>query len=98
MPDSTESRRTFLKGTMAAAVAAAASAVGQAQSSAEANRRAGSALPKTPPNIVLYVADQFRADFVGANGCNGSVHTPNLDALAARGKNFTYAVTNQPVC
>jgi len=98
MSDSAESRRSFLKGSMAAAVAAAASAVAQAQSSVEASRRAGAKLPKTPPNIVLYLADQFRADFVGANGRNGSVHTPNLDALAARGKNFTHAVTNQPVC
>ena len=44
------------------------------------------------------MSDQFRWDFVGANGRNGSTHTPNIDALAARGKNFTHAVTNQPVC
>jgi len=98
MSENQESRRTFLKGSMATAVAAAASAVAQAQSSAEASRRAGSALPAPPPNIVLYMADQFRADFVGANGRNSSVHTPNLDALAARCTNFTHAVTNQPVC
>jgi arylsulfatase A-like enzyme len=98
MPENQETRRSFLKGTVATVLAAAASAVAQAQSSVEANRRAGTALPATPPNIVLYVADQFRADFVGANGRNGSVHTPNLDALAACGKNFTHAVTNQPVC
>ena len=50
------------------------------------------------PNIVLYMSDQFRWDFLGANGLNGSTRTPNLDALAANGKNFGYAVTNQPVC
>ncbi len=96
MTDSKESRRSFLKGSVATAVAAAASAVAQAQSSAEAGRRAGPGV--SPPNIVLYVSDQFRWDFVGANGCNASTHTPNLDALAARGKNFTHAITNQPVC
>jgi arylsulfatase A-like enzyme len=50
------------------------------------------------PNIILYMSDQFRWDFLGANGLNGSTKTPNLDALAADGKNFNYAVTNQPVC
>jgi arylsulfatase A-like enzyme len=53
---------------------------------------------KRKPNIILYLSDQFRWDFVGANRGNGSTRTPNLDALAARGKNFTHAVTNQPVC
>jgi arylsulfatase A-like enzyme len=50
------------------------------------------------PNIVLYMSDQFRWDFLGANGLNGSTRTPNLDTLAANGKNFSYAITNQPVC
>ena len=50
------------------------------------------------PNIILYMSDQFRWDFLGANGLNGSTRTPNLDTLAANGKNFNYAVTNQPVC
>jgi arylsulfatase A-like enzyme len=53
---------------------------------------------KKQPNIVIYHSDQFRWDFVGANGLNSSTHTPNLDALAEGGTNFTYAVTNQPVC
>ncbi len=52
----------------------------------------------TRPNIVLYLSDQFRWDFLGANGLNGSTRTPNLDALAASSKNFNYTVTNQPVC
>jgi len=73
---------------MAAAVPAAAKAQ---QSTAPAK-------PTTPPNIILYLSDQFRADFVGANGRNSSTHTPNIDAMASRGKNFTHTVTNQPVC
>ena len=87
--DSVATRRSFLKGTVAAAVAAATSVEGQKGTKAK---------PTVKPNIVLYMADQFRWDFLGANGKNHSTKTPNLDAMAARGKNFTHAVTNQPVC
>ena len=92
MPEHPDSRRSFLKSTVAAAVAATVPAVPQAQS------KASSLKPSKPPNIILYLADQFRWDFIGANGRNNSTRTPNLDALAARGKNFTHTVTNQPVC
>ena len=55
--------------------------------------------PPTPrPNILMICADQFRSDFVGANGDNPSVKTPNIDSLAARGVNFRKAVCNQPLC
>jgi|UPI00047AD3A3 arylsulfatase A-like enzyme len=92
MSENTQSRRSFFKGTMAAAVAAAVPATAEAQKKAAAQPAA------RKPNIIIYLADQFRADFVGANGRNSSTRTPNIDALAARGKNFTHAVTNQPVC
>ncbi|MEO6802741.1 MAG: sulfatase-like hydrolase/transferase [Granulicella sp.] len=88
--ESMASRRSFLKGGVAAALA------GAAATAAEAQRSAGK--PVTKPNIILYLSDQFRYDFVGANGKNGSTKTPNIDALASRGKNFTQTVTNQPVC
>ena len=29
------------------------------------------------PNIILYMSDQFRWDFLGATGLNGSTKTPN---------------------
>ncbi|MES2393994.1 MAG: sulfatase-like hydrolase/transferase, partial [Acidobacteriota bacterium] len=87
------SRRSFLKGSVAAAVSAVSSAV-----AAPAEAEGGAAKSSKPPNIILYLSDQFRADFVGANGRNGSTHTPNIDAMAASGKNFTRTVTNQPVC
>jgi arylsulfatase A-like enzyme len=90
----TVNRRNFLLGTAAAAaqagVAASLHAAGQVNADAAA--------PKQKPNIVIYHSDQFRWDFVGANGLNSSTRTPNLDALAAGGTNFTHAVTNQPVC
>jgi arylsulfatase A-like enzyme len=94
----TVNRRDFLLGTAAAAAQAgiAAAAPGQAQTSPAGH--AGSAAPKPKPNIVIYHSDQFRWDFVGANGLNSSTHTPNLDGLADGGTNFTHAVTNQPVC
>jgi arylsulfatase A-like enzyme len=66
---------------------------------AERSVEAGTAKPEvSKPNVLMICADQFRADFVGANGENPSVHTPNLDALAARGTNFRSAVCNQPLC
>lgn len=90
-------RRSFLLGT-AAAAAQAGVAAAMPQAGAGADARAESASKKQRPNIVIYHSDQFRWDFVGANGLNSSTHTPNLDALAAGGTNFTHAVTNQPVC
>jgi arylsulfatase A-like enzyme len=92
MSEHSEDRRSFLKSTVAVAVAAAVPAA-QAQ-----KKPAAAQAPPPKPNIILYLADQFRWDFVGANGCNGSTRTPNIDALASRGKNFTKAITNQPVC
>lgn len=92
----TTSRRDFIMRsatTAAAALAAASPEAVQGQSS-EAN--AGPATKK--PNIILYLADQFRWDFIGANRLNSCTRTPNLDAMAARGTLFTHAVTNQPVC
>jgi arylsulfatase A-like enzyme len=49
------------------------------------------------PNLVLFMPDQLRADAVG---CFGSpvAHTPNIDALAARGVRFTDAFSQHPVC
>jgi arylsulfatase A-like enzyme len=91
MPEHIDSRRSFLKNSVVAAVAAAVPA------SAQANTQSA-ARPAAHPNIILYLSDQFRWDFIGANGHNSSTRTPNLDAMASRGKNFTLAVTNQPVC
>jgi arylsulfatase A-like enzyme len=91
MPEQIDSRRSFLKSSLAAAVAAAVPAPADAGETSAAK-------PATRPNIILYLSDQFRWDFIGANGHNSSTRTPNLDAMASRGKNFTHAVTNQPVC
>jgi arylsulfatase len=48
------------------------------------------------PNILLFFADQFRADALGCIG--GNNWTPNLDALASRGCAFDSAYAGAPVC
>lgn len=50
-----------------------------------------------PPNFVVIVADQLRADAVGAFG-SSVAETPNIDALAARGTKFTNAFVQHTVC
>jgi len=49
------------------------------------------------PNILLVMADQFRADCLGASG-NRAIHTPNLDRLASEGVRFTNAYSSTPTC
>jgi arylsulfatase A-like enzyme len=49
------------------------------------------------PNFVVIVADQLRADAVGAFGCDFA-STPHLDALAERGTRFTNAFVQHTVC
>lgn len=57
-------------------------------------------LPKSStarPNILLFIADQLRADCVGAYG-NRVVKTPNLDRIADDGVRFDCAYTSTPSC
>ena len=91
-------RRDFMLGTAAAAASAGVSAVAPRKATAASGQAEAHPEQKKKPNIILYLADQFRWDFVGANRLNSSTNTPNLDAMAERGTIFTHAVTNQPVC
>jgi len=50
-----------------------------------------------PPNFLILVPDQLRADALGAFG-NAHAATPHIDALAARGTRFTNAFVQHPVC
>lgn len=85
-----KSRREFLRNAaLASGGVLAAGAAGATVVPAEAARR---------PNVLMICSDQFRTDFVGANGENPSVKTPNIDALAQRGTNFRTCVSNQPLC
>ncbi|MBN8204415.1 sulfatase [Microbacterium esteraromaticum] len=49
------------------------------------------------PNILVIMADQFRASSLGLLG-EDPVHTPHLDRLAAEGCLVRQAVSNYPVC
>ncbi|MBS1813370.1 MAG: sulfatase-like hydrolase/transferase [Acidobacteria bacterium] len=84
-------RRDFLLGTTAAA------AVG-VSATAQTSKTAYATQPAKRPNIILYLADQMRWDFLQHNRLNPTPLTPNLDRMAQRGCNFTYAITNQPLC
>src|ERR1035437_10298801 len=50
-----------------------------------------------PPNVILILADQFRADALGIDG-HPIAQTPNLNFLAARGTRFRHAYTPCPSC
>jgi len=75
---SAKSRRSFIRGVVAAGLAARWS--GQANASS-ADRR---------PNVLMIVADDQRSDMIAALG-NPRVKTPNLDRLANEGFNFSRA-------
>jgi len=49
------------------------------------------------PHLLLLMADQYRADCVGADG-NRVIHTPNLDRLTAEGVLFRCAYSSTPTC
>ncbi len=56
----------------------------------------GAAAPSRP-NILFLMADQLRADCLGAAG-NAVIRTPNLDRLAAAGVLFRHAYSSTPTC
>ncbi|MGF9662395.1 sulfatase-like hydrolase/transferase [Arthrobacter crystallopoietes] len=49
------------------------------------------------PNVLVFIADQLRADHLGFAG-NTVVRTPNLDRLAAGSMVFTEATVTNPTC
>lgn len=50
-----------------------------------------------PPNIILIMTDQQRADTIAALGAHW-MHTPNLDRLATEGTAFENCFVTSPVC
>jgi arylsulfatase A-like enzyme len=50
-----------------------------------------------PPNVLLIVSDDQRADTIHALG-NPYIETPNLDRLVAAGSSFTRAIAPNPHC
>lgn len=69
-----ETRREFLKGAAAAAAAGSLEAAGQQPEQAAA--------PARPLNLILIVADTFRADALECYG-DRAIDTPNLDRFAS---------------
>lgn len=61
-----------------------------------ANAAAAAAAAKRP-NVVLVIADDFRADWMGHKGAT-FMQTPNLDSLAAEGISFDNAFACSGVC
>lgn len=51
----------------------------------------------TPQNMVVIMSDEHQSRALGCYG-HEFVHTPNLDALAARGTRFASAYCTSPVC
>lgn len=49
------------------------------------------------PNIMIFMADQFRGDCLGIDG-HQDIRTPFLDTLAERGARFTHAYSATPTC
>ena len=47
-------------------------------------------------NILFIMADQLRSDYLACNG-HPTIKTPNIDALAATGVNFTNAFCQSAV-
>src|SRR5438477_3626938 len=58
---------------------------------------AGAAEPARRPNVLWVCADDHAPYVCGAYG-NPTVHTPNLDRLAAQGMRFDRAYCTAPVC
>ena len=89
-------RRDFLKATGVAATGAVAGA-----ELIRASTVAMAAAGRRPPNVVLIVADDQRADTIGALG-NAHIKTPHLDRLATGGFAFRHArnmgAQNAAVC
>lgn len=79
-------RRTFLGGL------AGMAAAGMAQQASSSGN-----LSTSPPNVLLVMTDQQRADTIAALG-NAQIYTPNMDRLVRRGAAFTRGYSTCPVC
>jgi arylsulfatase A-like enzyme len=54
-------------------------------------------MPRKTKNILFIMFDQLRWDYLSCYG-HPWLHTPNMDALAAKGVRFTRAYCQSPVC
>jgi arylsulfatase len=63
----------------------------------QASAKQARVVKSSRPNILLLIADQLRADYLGAYG-NRIAHTPNIDRLSTEGVRFNCAYTSTPSC
>ncbi|MET8429589.1 sulfatase-like hydrolase/transferase [Nocardia sp. NPDC004860] len=54
-------------------------------------------MSEQPMNVLVVMSDQHNPKILGAAG-NPLIHTPNMDALAARGTRFANAYCPSPIC
>ncbi|MFG0296899.1 MAG: sulfatase [Maioricimonas sp. JB045] len=59
--------------------------------------RPAAAQPEHPPNIIYFLSDDHRADFLGCAG-HPIVKTPVIDGLAAQGVRFSNAFVTTSIC
>jgi arylsulfatase A-like enzyme len=52
---------------------------------------------RAPPNFIVFITDQHRADFLGCYG-HAVLRTPNIDSIARRGIAFDRFYVASPVC
>lgn len=52
---------------------------------------------RAPPNFILFVTDQHRADHLGCYG-NSILETPHIDTIASRGARFDRCYVANPFC
>src|SRR3569832_692487 len=69
---------------------------GTAMLAPRASGAAHSQVPDKRPNLLFFFPDQLRFDWI--HNPELPVHTPNLDALAARGVRFAKAYCTSPIC
>jgi arylsulfatase A-like enzyme len=80
------SRRDFIAGSTAAAVATALAAAAPV----------GQTAPSRPQNLVIFFPDQLRAENVGCYG-HPTIKTPNIDRFARESVRFAHCVCH-PLC
>jgi iduronate 2-sulfatase len=86
------SRRSFLTGAAGAALATALPVNAQ-----QASVKAPAAKRKRPLNVMFFMSDDMRAELACYNS-RFNVHSPNIDALAAKGVRFDRNYCQFPLC